>query len=124
MKRTLLLIAIFSLFCACENEKPNDPFPSGGGSQYVEWSPEAHFEVTINGYNATFRDSSKGVKIVYDFGDGISETFYPESGKLNLSDEQRQFTHSYAKKMTYEVTCISYNDKGSYATYIKNITIQ
>ena len=123
MKRTFLLIAIFSLFCACESEIYT-PDPSGGEPQYIEWSPEAHFEVTINGYNATFRDSSTGVKIVYNFGDGISETFYPESGKLSLSNDKRQFTHSYAKKMTYEVTCISYNDKGSYATYIKNITIQ
>ena len=144
MKKSFILILMAALLCACGGYT-NPPTGNGGGSSggnsggnsggtgTTNWQAEASFSVvSVSGYTVKLRDSSKGAKMEYSFGDGTTETFYPEDGYLTLSTSQRNITHTYSKKAMFAISLIVYHDKSdtekvwSYLPGIKTeiITIQ
>lgn len=123
--RFFFVALIASCLFSCENRNTTTT-TTHSTATYQSWEPSACFTVrNIDGYKVTFRDYSKGQRIVYDFGDGSENEYKPEKGKLSLSDDKRYSEHTFVKKMVYTVTVTAYNDdERKQATFIDYVDIK
>ena len=120
MKKIILFLAAVAFLCACHERNTPSYYPNGSSGNSNEETPKetsANFEYYFTSYNVLrIKDKSVGKEVIYDYGDGKSDTISLPYEYLLL--------HIYEKEGTYTITATVTGKDGVIKTHSEKVVIR